>query len=57
MRKRTVHLDFHTSPYVKVGEKFDSHEFAQTLKKLMSTLLPVLLGIIMGISGIILKSS
>ncbi|WP_294755797.1 alpha-amylase family protein [uncultured Lactobacillus sp.] len=33
MRKRTVHLDFHTSPYVKVGEKFDSHEFAQTLKK------------------------
>lgn len=33
MRKRTIHLDFHTSPYVKVGEKFNGKEFAQTLKK------------------------
>ncbi|AXX64402.1 hypothetical protein DS830_02505 [Bombilactobacillus bombi] len=33
MRKRTVHLDFHTSPYVEVGKDFNSEEFAATLKK------------------------
>lgn len=33
MRKRQVHLDFHTSPYItEVASKFDPQEFAQTLK-------------------------
>ncbi|MCR5357042.1 MAG: beta-galactosidase trimerization domain-containing protein [Lachnospiraceae bacterium] len=31
---RQIHLDFHTSPYIDgIGEKFDSREFTETLKK------------------------
>ena len=30
---RQIHLDFHTSPYIKgIGENFDSREFIKTLK-------------------------
>jgi len=33
-RYRQIHLDFHTSPHIgKVGENFDSEEFAARLKK------------------------
>ena len=29
---RQIHLDFHTSPYIKgIGENFDSREFIKTL--------------------------
>ncbi len=32
MRLRQVHLDFHTSPLLKVGEKFSKEQFAKALK-------------------------
>lgn len=34
MKQRSIHLDFHTSPWIKnVGDKFDPQLFAKTMKK------------------------
>ena len=34
LRKRQIHLDFHTSPFIRdVGVDFDAHEFASIMKK------------------------